>query len=119
MSKNIELLKELYDLKHKLNTIIDKVHENMRENNQELLAKYNLVGSSDSETEQQNELDSISNSSKSSNDEKLDQYPNLLESIIDKTNESSINPIINSKVAWVPPKNRNSKIHNETYYKHK
>ena len=119
MSKNVELLKELYDLKHKLNTIIEKVHENMRENNQELLANYNLVGSSDSETEQQNELDSISNSSKSSNDEKLEQYPNLLETIIDKTNELSINPIINSKVAWIPPKNRNSKIQKEHYYKHK
>ena len=119
MSKNVELLKELYELKHKLNIIIDKVHENMRENNEELLVKYNLVGSSDSETDQQKDWDNISNSSKSSNDEKLEQYPNLLETIIDKTNEISINPIINRKVAWVPPKNRNLKIHNETYYKHK
>ena len=45
--------------------------------------------------------------------------PNLLETIIDKTNETSINPIIHSKVAWVPPKNRNPHLFNDTYYKHK
>ena len=119
MSKNIELLKELYELKHKLNSIIDKVHENMRENNEELLVKYNSISSSESEREQQKDWDIISNSSNSSNEETEYQFPNLLESIIDKTNETSMNPIIHNKVAWVPPKNRNSRINNEVYYKHK
>lgn len=119
MSKNIELLKELYELKRKLNIIIDKVHENMRENNEELLIKYNLTSGSDSETEKQKDWDNISNSSNSSNDGIADQFPNLLETIIDKTNETSMNPIIHNKLAWVPPKNRNSNIHSDLYYKHK
>ena len=119
MNKDIEILKELYELKHKLNDIIDKVHENIRENNEKLLTKYKSQSSSESEKETYNELDSISNSSKGSNEEILEQMPNLLETIIDKTNETSINPIINSKVAWVPPKNRKINSFDDTYYKHK
>ena len=119
MNKNIELLKELYELKHKLNTIINKVHENMHENNKELLINYNSTSSSDSGPEQQKDWDNISNSSNSSNDGIVDQFPNLLETIIDKTNETSMNPIIHNKLAWVPPKNRNSNIDSDLYYKHK
>ena len=63
MNKNIELLKELYELKHKLNTIINKVHENMHENmhenNKELLINYNSTSSSDSGPEQQKDWDNI------------------------------------------------------------
>ena len=105
MNKNVALLKELHELKMKINDIIDRVHENMREENEDLLLKYDCFESnSDAE-----ELDVISNSSNESNDQTIEPIPNFMDSIIDKTNESLMNPIIHNKIPWIPPKN----IHNK------
>jgi len=109
MNKNTLLLKELYELKMKLNNIIDIVHANMRENNEELLLKYTYSFSSDSETEINKDVDNISNSSNESNNVIVENIPNFMSTIIDKTNESLMNPIIHNKFPWVPPKN----IHNK------
>lgn len=109
MNQNTLLLKELYELKMKVNTIIDIVHANMRKNNEELLSKYNYSFSSESETEINKDVDIISNSNNESNDVIVENIPNFMSTIIDKTNKSSMNPIIHNKIPWVPPKNMRNK----------
>lgn len=109
MNQNQILLKELYQLKMKVNNIIDLVHSNMREKNEEFTIKNKYDFYSDSDTEKEIDVDDISNSSKESTEELINTMPNFMNTIIDKTNESSMNPIIHNNVPWVPPKN----IHNK------